>query len=181
MLTRRTFAVAMIAAIAMPSLASAQATTPSAATIERQLDAAPSKKFRPNERVTIREFKRRPDLRRMARSIDIQSINFEFGSAAIAPSQYGKVEIIADALHRILRRDRGARIHTDAVGSFESNQILSERRAASLKRTLVGEFGVPSFALETVGYGEEFLLVQTQQENWRNRRVTLRRFDDFVR
>ncbi|MEZ2332169.1 OmpA family protein [Mesorhizobium sp. RCC_202] len=185
MLTRRTFAVAMIAAIAMPSLASAQATTPSAATIERQLDAAPTKRLRPNERVTIREFKRRPDLRRMARSIDIQSINFEFGSAAIAPSQYGKVEIIADALHRILRRDRGARIliegHTDAVGSFASNQVLSERRAASLKRTLVGEFGVPAYALDTVGYGEEFLLVPTQQENWRNRRVTLRRYDDFVR
>jgi len=184
MLTRRTFAVAMIAAIAMPSLASAQATTPSAATIERQLDA-PAKRLRPNERVTIREFKRRPDLRRMARSIDIQSINFEFGSAAIAPSQYGKVEIIADALHRILRRDRGARIliegHTDAVGSFASNQVLSERRAASLKRTLVGEFGVPGYALDTVGYGEEFLLVPTQQENWRNRRVTLRRYDDFVR
>lgn len=185
MLTRRTFAVAMIAAFAMPSLGFAQATTPSAATIERQLEAAPRMKLRPNERVTIREFKRRPDLRRMARSIDIQSINFEFGSAAIAPSQYGKVEIIADALHRILRRDRGARIliegHTDAVGSFQSNQILSERRAASLKQTLVREFGVAPHALETVGYGEEFLLVPTQQENWRNRRVTLRRFDDFVR
>ncbi|TIU02823.1 MAG: OmpA family protein, partial [Mesorhizobium sp.] len=24
-------------------------------------------------------------------------------------------------------------------------------------------------------------LVQTQNENWRNRRVTLRRFDDFIR
>jgi outer membrane protein OmpA-like peptidoglycan-associated protein len=67
------------------------------------------------------------------------------------------------------------------VGSFESNQVLSERRAASLKRTLAGQFGVPAYALETVGYGEEFLLVPTQQENWRNRRVTLRRFDDFVR
>ena len=46
---------------------------------------------------------------------------------------------------------------------------------------LVREFRVPARALETIGYGEEFLLVPTQQENWRNRRVTLRRFDDFVR
>ncbi|RUV17416.1 OmpA family protein [Mesorhizobium sp. M7A.F.Ca.MR.245.00.0.0] len=185
MLTRRTLAAALIAAIAMPSLAAAQATTPSAATIERKLEAAPRVKLRPNERVTIREFKRRPDLRRMARSIDIQSINFAFGSAAIANSQYDKIETIADALRRILRRDRGARVliegHTDAVGSFQSNQALSEQRAASLKRTLVREFGVPGHALETVGYGEEFLLVQTQNENWRNRRVTLRRFDDFIR
>lgn len=121
----------------------------------------------------------------MARSIDIQSINFAFGSAAISSSQYGKIENIADALKRILRRDRGARVliegHTDAVGSFQSNQVLSEQRAASLKRTLVREFGVPGHALETVGYGEEFLLVPTQNENWQNRRVTLRRFDDFIR
>lgn len=185
MLTRRIFAAAVIAALAMPTLAAAQATTPSAATIERQLEAAPRVKLRRNQRVTIREFKRRPDLRRMARSIDIQSINFAFGSAAISNSQYDKIENIADALLRILRRDPGARVliegHTDAVGSFQSNQILSEQRAASLKRTLVREFGVPRYALETVGYGEEFLLVQTQNENWRNRRVTLRRFDDFIR
>lgn len=185
MMTRRTLAAALIAIVAMPTLAAAQATTPSAATIERQLEAAPQVKIRPNQRVTIREFKRRPDLRRMARSIDIQSINFAFGSAAISTSQYGKIENIADALHRILRRNPGARVliegHTDAVGSFQSNQILSEQRAASLKRTLVREFGVPAYALETVGYGEEFLLVQTQYEEWRNRRVTLRRFDDFIR
>ncbi len=168
MMTRRTLAAALIAIVAMPTLAAAQATTPSAATIERQLEAAPQVELRPNQRVTIREFKRRPDLRRMARSIDIQSINFAFGSAAISNSQYGKIENIADALHRILRRNPGARVliegHTDAVGSFQSNQILSEQRAASLKRTLVREFGVPAYALETVGYGEEFLLVQTQNE-----------------
>ena len=185
MISRRTVAAALVVAIALPGLALAQAQTPSAAQIERSLEAAPRMKLRPNERVTIREFKRRPDLRRMAPSIDIQSINFAFGSAAIAPSQYEKVENIADGLHRILRRDRNARVliegHTDAVGSFASNQTLSEQRAASLKRTLVREFGVPGYALETVGYGEEFLLVPTQNENWRNRRVTLRRFDDFIR
>ena len=71
--------------------------------------------------------------------------------------------------------------HTDAVGSGRSNLLLSERRAASLRRVLVREFGIPGRALDTVGYGEDFLLVQTQQENWRNRRVTLVRYDDFLR
>lgn len=112
MLTRRTFAAALVAALAMPTLAAAQATTPSAATIERQLEAAPRVKLRPNQRVTIGEFKRRPDLRRMARSIDIQSINFAFGSAAISESQYGKIENIADALQR---RDPGARVLIEAI------------------------------------------------------------------
>ncbi len=185
MIDRRTVTAALIGALVMPGAAFAQATTPSGAQIERQLDAAPRMKLRPDQRVTVREFKRRPDLRRAAPSIDIQSINFAFGSAEVAPSQYGKVENIADGLNRILRRNRRAQFliegHTDAVGSAASNQVLSERRAESLKRVLVREFGVPSRALETIGYGEEFLLVPTQQENWRNRRVTLRRFDDFVR
>lgn len=159
--------------------------TPSAATIERKLEAAPRARIRPEDRVTIREFKKRPDLRRQAPSIDIQSINFAFGSAEIPYSQFGKIENIATAMRRILRRDRGELFliegHTDAVGSWGSNLRLSEARAASLKRVLVGEFGIPSRALDTVGYGEEYLLVQTQYENWQNRRVTLRRVTDAVR
>lgn len=163
----------------------AQASTPSAEQIERSLDAAPRRKLRRQDRVTIREFKRRPELRRMAPSIDIQSINFEFGSAEISNSQYRKIENIADAMERVLRRRPRANFliegHTDAVGSFESNQALSEERAASLKSVLVREFGIPRRALETVGYGEEYLQVPTQDENWRNRRVTLRRIDEFLR
>jgi outer membrane protein OmpA-like peptidoglycan-associated protein len=185
MLNRRTFAAALVAAVAAPTLAFAQARTPSGMQIERQLDAAPRMRLKQNQRVTVQEFKRRPDLRRAAPSIDIQSINFAFGSAEVPNSQYDKVENIADGLRRILRRQRNARVliegHTDAVGSFASNQLLSERRAEALKRVLVREFRIPARALETVGYGEEFLLVQTQSENWQNRRVTLRRFDEFVR
>ena len=131
------------------------------------------------------EFTRRPELRRAAPSIDIQAINFAFASAEIPYSQYGKVEVIADAISRMLDRNPEAQVliegHTDAVGSFESNYRLSEARAASLRRLLVREFGIPSYALETVGYGEEYLLVNTPYEDWHNRRVTLRRIDEFVR
>ncbi len=158
--------------------------TPSSDQILRKLEAPVRMAPRRNERVTIREFKRRPELRRAAPSIDIQSINFEFGSAEIPSSQYRKVEIIANALDRLLDRRPDSRVliegHTDAVGSDYSNQRLSEARAASLKRMLVREFGMPPYALETVGYGEEYLLVPTSDEEWQNRRVTLRRIDDFV-
>ena len=184
MFTRRQIAAAAIALFAIPGIAIAQDAMPSATQIERQLDAAPRVKLKPNQKVTVREFKRRPELRRMAPSIDIQSINFAFGSAEIPRSQYRKVENIADALDGLLERRPRAKVliegHTDAVGSAASNLALSERRAESLKWTLVREFGIPRRALETVGYGEEFLLVPTQNENWRNRRVTLRRVDDFL-
>ncbi|MBX3568317.1 MAG: OmpA family protein [Rhizobiaceae bacterium] len=181
----RSLAIVLAALIALPGVAVAQDAMPSAAQIERRLEAPAARKMRPDQRVTVREFKRRSDLRRAAPSIDIQSINFDFGSAEVPYSQFRKVERIADALERILRRRAGTVVliegHTDAVGSQASNQILSERRAASLKRVLVREFGIPSRALETVGYGESFLLVPTQFENWQNRRVTLRRIDDFLR
>ena len=185
MLTRRQFAATAIAFLAAPRLAAAQDAMPSATQIERQLEAAPRMRLPPDRKVTVREFKRRPELRRAAPSIDIQSINFAFGSAEIPRSQYRKVENIAHALQNLLRRRPGTKVliegHTDAVGSAASNLALSERRAESLKWMLVQEFGIPRRALETVGYGEEFLLVPTPNENWRNRRVTLRRFDDFVR
>lgn len=158
---------------------------PNADRILRQLDVAPTTRVAPQRRVTVDEFKRRPDLRRAAPSIEIQAINFEFGSAEVPASQYRKVEQIANALDRLIARRPGTRIliegHTDAVGSDASNYALSERRAASLKRVLVREFGVPARALETVGYGEEYLLVPTPYENWENRRVTLRRVDEFLR
>ena len=185
-MNRRILLAALAAAIVMPGIAAAQSQgMPSVDRMMRQLDANPRIQINPRNRVTIEQFKRRPDLRRAAPSIDIQSINFEFGSAEIPFSQYGKVEQIARVMNRIIQRNRGARFlvegHTDAVGSFTSNQVLSERRAASLKQVLVSEFGVPRRAIETVGYGEEFLLVDTQSENWQNRRVTLRRADQFLR
>ncbi len=188
-MNRRTLIALALAAFAVPGVATAQVASPpsmpSAERIMRQLEAQPRMQMSPQRRVTVQEFKRRPDLRRAAPSIEIQSINFAFGSAEIPYSQYGKVEEIATALERILRRNPRTRIliegHTDAVGSDYSNQILSERRADSLKRVLVREFNIPSRAIETVGYGEEYLLVQTQYENWQNRRVTLRRVDQFLR
>lgn len=185
-MNRRFFIASALAAVAVPSIAFAQDRSgPSSGQIMRQLDAAPRRRVRPEDRVTIQEFRRRPELRRQAPSIDIQAINFEFGSATIPRSEFRKVREIANALNQIGRRRRGARFliegHTDAVGSRQSNQILSERRAESLKRILVSEFGVPSRMLETVGYGEDYLLIDTPYEDWRNRRVTIRRIDEFVR
>jgi outer membrane protein OmpA-like peptidoglycan-associated protein len=183
---RRAFLTALataLAAPAFPGFAHAQE-TPSEDLILRRLEAAPTRRMRENERVTVREFKRRPDLRGAAPSINIQSINFAFGAAHIPSSEHRKVRQIARAMERLLRRRRHAVFliegHTDAVGSAEANQILSERRAEALKRLLVQDFGLPSRALETVGYGEEYLLVPTEREEWRNRRVTLRRIDEFV-
>jgi len=203
MITRtKTFIAAILAAaIALPAAASAepmklfrlkvqsggnrieivQGNMPSAVQIQRSLEAKPRLKLRRSKPVTMQEFKRNHELRQMAPSIDIQAINFAFGSAEIPYSQYGKVETIAIALNQLRAQGGMVRIliegHTDAVGSGYSNLALSERRAASLKLALVEHFGIPASMLDTVGYGEDFLLVPTPYENWQNRRVTFRRAD----
>jgi outer membrane protein OmpA-like peptidoglycan-associated protein len=181
---RRLFLTFLGGALAAPVVGVAQE-APSEEMILRRLDAAPQRQIPPQNRVTINEFKRRPELRRAAPSIDIQAINFATGSAEIPRSEFRKVMQIARAMEQLLRRRRGVRFliegHTDAVGSAYSNQILSERRAASLKMVLVREFGIPARVLETVGYGEDYLLVPTERAEWRNRQVTLRRIDDFIR
>jgi outer membrane protein OmpA-like peptidoglycan-associated protein len=159
--------------------------TPSSETIERQLDAAPSVTIAREKRVLRKDIKRRYDVRKLAPAINIQSINFAFDSATIPANERWKVERIATALNRILRR-RPREVfliegHTDAVGSRAYNQQLSEQRAYALRSDLVRYFRVPASALDWVGYGEDFLLVPTQDKNRQNRRVTLRRITDFIR
>ena len=156
--------------------------TPSAKRIFKQLNAPAQSNRGP--RVGVQELKRNRKLRSRLPSINIQSINFEFGSARISRAESWKVQNIADALLRF-RRGRNERFliegHTDAVGTRYNNQLLSEARARSLKRALVSWFGVPSRMLITAGYGEDLLVVQTQAAEWRNRRVTLRRATNYLR
>ncbi|MCI5073826.1 OmpA family protein [Oricola sp.] len=188
-MNRRNFvkSLAAVGATALvPALvteAAAQA-TPDAQTITRQLKRAPSRTIAPKARVTIDQIKRNHHLRSQAPSIDIQSINFAFGSSAIDQSQYWKVQQIAIAINQMLGNGHRELFliegHTDAVGSRYANQALSEARAASLAGVLAQRFGVPYRALNTIGYGEDYLLVPTPAAEWRNRRVTLRRVTDFV-
>jgi outer membrane protein OmpA-like peptidoglycan-associated protein len=170
------------ATIFMPTLAEAQS-MPSAGTIKRQLEAPAD--VAPEEKLTLPQLKRSQRMRRKAPSIDIQAINFRTGSAQIERGELWKVDRIAQAIDNILQENPDELFliegHTDAVGSRGSNQTLSQRRAQSLVETLGQYYDIPNYALEAEGYGEDFLLVPTTRENWRNRRVTLRRITDFIR
>lgn len=61
--------------------------------------------------------------------------------------------------------------HADAVGTDRYNQDLSERRAASVRRYLVGSGGVEASRLESVGFGEKRLLDPNNPTSGINRRV----------
>lgn len=181
--TRRAAICALSAAV-FPSLGgvSRAQSTPSASAIERQLGATANRRS-PIPKTTVQEFKRNRNLRRIAPSINIQSINFEFGAARIPSSEQWKVQRIATAMRALLKRNPEEIFliegHTDAVGSNSSNLVLSQRRADSLVRQL-RRMGVRRRAMEPIGYGEEDLLIPTEFAEWRNRRVTLRRITDFI-
>jgi len=61
--------------------------------------------------------------------------------------------------------------HTDAVGSHEYNQILSERRANAVKQHLLSKFQIANSKLTTTGLGETTLLVPERPDDSQNRRV----------
>ncbi len=64
--------------------------------------------------------------------------------------------------------------HTDASGSANYNQSLSEQRAGSVRRYLVDSYGIASRDLRAVGLGETELYDERRPESELNRRVRIK-------
>jgi outer membrane protein OmpA-like peptidoglycan-associated protein len=119
------------------------------------------------------------ELRQRMRRIELGNIHFEFGAWEVTPDQYPRLERLARAILRVLRRNEDETFliegHTDLVGSDVDNLSLSDRRAEAVAEVLAQEFGVPPENLITQGYGEQFPRVPTLGAEPRNRRVEVRR------
>ena len=135
-------------------------------------------------RYTLDQVRSTPYLRDRMRRVDLDDINFAFGSSEVDPSQYRKLDRVARAMNRIIRRNPDEVFliegHTDAVGSTIDNLSLSDRRAESVAVILSQEYGVPFENLVTQGYGEEFLKILTQAPEVVNRRVAARRITPLI-
>lgn len=142
----------------------------------------------PVERVerlySVDEVKRSSRIRQKTRRIDLDTINFEFGSASVPESQVNKLEGVASAMEKLLQRNPAETFliegHTDAVGSDVANLALSDRRAESVADALTNVFGIPPENLTTQGYGEQYLKVNSQEPEAQNRRVAIRRITALV-
>jgi outer membrane protein OmpA-like peptidoglycan-associated protein len=123
-------------------------------------------------------------LRERMRSININSINFDFGSWEVAPDQAEMLESVAAVIRDMTSRNPGEVFliegHTDAVGSEVDNLSLSDRRAQAIADVLSQQFNIPRENLVTQGYGEQFLLVDTPEPERRNRRVVVRRITPLL-
>ncbi len=134
---------------------------------------------------TIDEIVEDPAIRQKVRGVDVDSITFASGQSRIPPRQVHKLDNIAGAMSRILaKHPRQVFLiegHTDAVGSAEFNLDLSEDRATAVKIALSEVYGIPDANTEAVGYGEQYLKVQTQGPSRQNRRVTIRNISGLLR
>jgi outer membrane protein OmpA-like peptidoglycan-associated protein len=137
-----------------------------------------------SDRYTLDEIRATSQLRDRMRRVDLDDINFEFGSWEVDPDQYHTLERIARAMKRVIRHNPNEVFliegYTDAVGSDEDNMSLSDRRAESVAVVLTEEFDVPFENIVTQGYGEQYLKVDTDGPERLNRRVAVRRITPLL-
>ena len=132
----------------------------------------------------LEEIRQSYSLRERMRSVDLDTINFEFGSWQVAPEYYDSLQGLADVINRILEEDTEEVFliegHTDAVGLEVDNLSLSDRRAEAIAIILTETFNVPAENLVTQGYGEQFLKIETELPERENRRVSVRRITPLM-
>ncbi|WP_162530080.1 OmpA family protein [Stappia sp. BW2] len=127
---------------------------------------------------SLRDIRESERLRDKVRRVDLDTITFDTGSAVVRQSQVPQLEDLARASQALIEQDPTTVLliegHTDAVGSDVSNLALSDRRAETVARILADFYGVAPENMVVQGYGEDYLKVDTQGAEERNRRVTIR-------
>jgi len=100
------------------------------------------------------------------------SLQFSFDSAEIEPSARQQLDALAEGI-RLLPEVQAVVIegHTDAAGSEQYNELLSQRRAHSVKRYLVAHHGIDPARLRAVGLGKSATLPGRDPYAPDNRRV----------
>ena len=133
---------------------------------------------------SVEEVKRSARVRDTVRRVDLDTITFATGSADVAESQVDRLAGVAEGMQKLLKRNPAETFliegHTDAVGSDQSNLILSDRRAEAVADALSRYFDIPPENLTTQGYGERYLKIKTDAAEQENRRVAIRRITALV-
>jgi outer membrane protein OmpA-like peptidoglycan-associated protein len=100
-------------------------------------------------------------------------IHFAYDSAEILPKSRPYLDSVGAMLRLPEAQGKKVKIvgHTDARGSEQYNQALSERRAAAVRGYLKAEFGVAADQLEIMGEGETAPVAGSDPYDAENRRV----------
>src|ERR1051326_6954330 len=91
-----------------------------------------------------------------ANEIDINLTNdilFDFNSYALRSESKSTLQNLADNFRKYPDEQISVEGHTDAIGSLDANQRLSEQRADTVRNYLVDQ-GVTGTRITSIGYGE---------------------------
>lgn len=150
--------------------------------IERQLVAPPTRPIQ--RRYSFEEYARRPELRDVMPGIELDTIHFGFNEYFVREEEVDELQRIGEIIERILAANPGEVFvvegHTDAVGSDAYNYDLSRKRAEAVRDALLQYFVIEPGSIETIGYGERYLKIPTEEDEAENRRVTVRRITPIL-
>lgn len=106
--------------------------------------------------------------------LTLGDVLFDTGQSTLKSGAYGTIDRLAAALREKSGRKVVIEGHTDNVGSEDSNQELSQRRARSVQSALT-QRGVAGDQVTAVGKGENFPIASNDDATGRqaNRRVEL--------
>ncbi len=100
-------------------------------------------------------------------------IKFAANSDELTVEFYPEVKKVSDLMKEVATTTLTVEGHTDSQGDRRYNQDLSQRRADSVRRALIEEFGIAESRVSAIGYGEDKAVANNESEQGRatNRRV----------
>jgi peptidoglycan-associated lipoprotein len=104
--------------------------------------------------------------------VSFQSVAFNYDSYQIAPSEYGKIDVVAQYMTENSDVHLVTEGHCDERGSREYNMALGENRAQAVRAYLIN-VGVDKESIQTRSHGEEVPIdFDHTESSWsQNRRV----------
>ncbi len=133
---------------------------------------------------SLRQIREIRSVRELVPAIDLDTINFATGSAAISQAEITSLVRMGLLIEDMVQKNPNEIFlvegHTDAVGSDVNNLGLSDRRAESVALAMTEYFDIPPENLVVQGYGERYLKVNTETAEQANRRATIRRITPLL-
>jgi outer membrane protein OmpA-like peptidoglycan-associated protein len=172
-------AVATAVILSRPNIAAAEAYDEE---IEDWLTAAPLVETK--KRYRVEDFRAQPRLRYAVPGIEVDTVRFGFGEGFLREEEIPKLDRIGATIERIVAGNPDEVFliegHTDAVGTEAANMKLSQERAEAVKQMLMEYFNIGDENLATVGRGELYPKIPTQEAEAENRRVSVRRITPLL-
>jgi len=91
----------------------------------------------------------------LADTLLLEAVRFEFDKSEITPTAIPILDRVAESMNAHPNAVFEIAGHTDSVGTFAYNFLLSARRAAAVRNYLIRQ-GVPAWKMTAVGFGEGF-------------------------